>query len=153
RTLQGHKDRIPALAWTADAKRLISCGWDTTARVWDVEAGEPIILLNAHQGQVLTMALDPTGKLLACVDSSNAILLWDLAAYRPVEVLLAQRGEVKALAFSPDGEHLVSGGSERVIHWWSARHGTTAREPLDPLLARTRVATADGRHLYTLGAG
>src|SRR5262249_23642498 len=29
----------------------------------------------------------------------------------------------------------------------------TAREPLDPLLARTRVATADGRHLYTLGAG
>src|SRR5437762_60541 len=56
-TLAGHTDRIPALAWHPQGDRLIAAGWDTTARVWDTQTFQPIILLNAHAGQVTALAL------------------------------------------------------------------------------------------------
>ena len=43
-TLTGQTDRVPAMVWHPDGRRLISAGWDTTARVWDTQTCEPIIL-------------------------------------------------------------------------------------------------------------
>ena len=59
RQAEGHTDRIPALAWHPEGDRLVSAGWDTTARVWDTSTFQPIILLNSHAGQVHDSGLQP----------------------------------------------------------------------------------------------
>ena len=39
RVLRGHEDTILGLAFTPDAKRLVSSSWDGSLRVWPLEAG------------------------------------------------------------------------------------------------------------------
>src|SRR5262249_2066312 len=122
RTLEGHKDRISGLAWHPDSRRLYSAAWDTTVRVWDVQAKEPIILLNYHATQVLALALSGDGKLLASADSDNAVHIRDTDQQRNVAILREPTGEVRALAFSPDDDHgnigpavLAFGGADPAI--------------------------------------
>src|SRR5207244_4265630 len=117
-------------------RRLFSAGWDTTARVWDTESCEPIILLNSHATQVLSLALSPDGKLLATSDSADAIHVWDTVHYRPLHVLRGHDGEVRCLAFNADGTRLASGGEDRVILLWDPRAGALNSRRADPGVAR-----------------
>src|SRR5438876_402712 len=50
--LVGHQDRIQALLWHPDGRRLISAGWDATARVWDTSTADLAFLLNYHAAQL-----------------------------------------------------------------------------------------------------
>jgi mono/diheme cytochrome c family protein len=43
RTLSGHADRVTALAWGADSKRLASGSHDGEVRIWNLETGEATI--------------------------------------------------------------------------------------------------------------
>ncbi len=152
--LLGHTDRVPALVWHPDGRRLYSAGWDTTARVWDVDSCEPIILLNSHAGQVHTLALTADGGLLACADSANAVHVWDTARNREASVLRPQAGEIRALAFGPDGRRLASGGLERVVHVWDSGKALEDDPTSGGQTTRAWVALSpDSRRLATLGAG
>ena len=145
---------MSALAWHPDGKRLISAGWDTTARVWNVQTCEPIILLNSHATQVLSLAFNRDGSRLACADSANAVHIWDTDRHRTVHVLREQASEIRCLAFSPDGQQLASGGVEHVIRVWDARKAAEEEYPVDSQLSRTALALlADGKQLASLGAG
>ncbi len=140
--------------WHPDGRRLYSAGWDTTARVWDVEKCEPIILLNSHAGQVHALALSGDGARLACADSACTIHIWDANRNREVHVTAPQAREIRALAFSPDGRRLASGGLEHIIHLWDAEKASDEDESADPLTTRAAVALSpDGRRLTALAAG
>ena len=105
-TLEGHTDRVPALAWFPGGKRIVSAGWDTTARVWDATTCQPIILLNSHASQVQTLALSPDGALLACADSSHAIHIWDTATNKQIGNVLRspfRRSDYLNAEFTADG--------------------------------------------------
>src|SRR5262249_60825555 len=102
---------LPVRAWHPDGKRLFSAGWDTTARVWDVAKCEPIILLNAHTGQVQALALSADGRLLACSDSANTVHVWDANKYRELTVLPEQAGGGRCLGFPPAGGPPSLGGA------------------------------------------
>jgi WD40 repeat protein len=123
RTLTGHTDRIPALTWHPQGHRLVSAGWDTTARVWDTASGDPVILLNSHADQVTNAVFSPDGKVLACVDSDNVLHLWNSVTWQEQHVLDQHVDEVRCLAFSPDSRQLVSGGVDRVLHIWDSQRG------------------------------
>src|SRR5205823_13083887 len=40
-TLEGHADVVYALTMSRDGKTLISAGWDTAVRVWDLPSQQP----------------------------------------------------------------------------------------------------------------
>ena len=142
------------MVWHPDGRRLYSAGWDTTARVWDVETCEPIILLNSHASQVHTLVLSGDGNLLACADSANTIHIWDTSRNREVSVLPPQAARFARLAFNPDGRRLASGGAERIIHLWDSEKAQSEVRQGDPLTTRTCLALSpDDRRLATLGAG
>ncbi|MFO0807108.1 MAG: WD40 repeat domain-containing protein [Gemmataceae bacterium] len=124
RSLSGHTDRIPAVAWKPGTRTLVSAGWDTSARLWDIDNGEPMMLLNSHADQVVTLAFSPDGSLLACADSAANIHIWsDVAQGKEIQVIPGDRDEVRCLTFSRDGSLLAVGGADRVIHIWDPRRG------------------------------
>ena len=100
RSLTGHTDRIPAVAWKPGTRTLVSAGWDTSARLWDIDTGEPMMLLNSHADQVVTLAFSPDGSLLACADSAANIHVWsDVAHGKEIQVIPGDQDEVRCLTF------------------------------------------------------
>ena len=104
---------------------LLSAGWDTTVRLWDLSTGAPKMLLNTHSDQVYTLAFSPDGQLLAVGDSAGSVHIWsDIARGKELHVLPGDLEEIHSLVFSPDGNLLAVGGNDWVIHVWDPRNGT-----------------------------
>src|SRR5262249_17592522 len=131
--LEGHTDRIPALAWHPDGKRIFSAGWDTTVRVWDVANCEPIILLNSHDMQVHSIALSSSGRGLAAAASSHPVHRGATDTHGTRQVIRERAGESRCRASAPASTLLAWGGLDRVIHLGDARSGGDRSEGTEPL--------------------
>jgi len=132
---------------------LVSAGWDTTARLWDTESFQPLILLNVHAGQVNAAAFSRDGSLLATADSQPALYLWDTATKKPLHVLKNLRGEIRSLAFGADGGTLAF-NAERQIHLVDPRSGQLRTAQGASAGAKTSIALSpDAARVATNGGG
>jgi hypothetical protein len=118
RTLDGHKEVVNALAFSADGERLASAGMDGNVCLWDVAGARLERRWAAHKDGVFALALSPDGKLVATGGREAPIRLWDAATGREVAKLEGHTKSVAVLAFSPDGKTLASGSYDGTIRLW-----------------------------------
>ena len=70
RTFSGHSDRLTDLQFSADGKWLLTACMDEALRVWDMPSGTLLQALRLG-GPVASLALSPSGELLATVHPSK----------------------------------------------------------------------------------
>ena len=61
-----------------DGKILASSSEEGTVRVWNLENGLEISILEGHLGSVTSIMFSPDGKTLASAGIDNTIKLWNL---------------------------------------------------------------------------
>jgi WD40 repeat protein len=105
--LQGHDNRVSAVAWAPDGRQLASASWDGTIRLWDVATGEQLGMISTD-GQLLSLAWSPDGTTLASTTWGSPIELWDPTTGQNVGELAGNEGSISRLAWSPDGTRLVA---------------------------------------------
>jgi WD40 repeat protein len=80
--LDGHRDVVSGVAYSADGRRLATCGWDDSVRVYDVDNGLAPRLLETYDwkvGRLFTVAFSPDGTLAAVGgDCGDYLLAWDV---------------------------------------------------------------------------
>jgi len=76
-TLKGHDDKVYCLTFSCDGKNVISASADQTVRFWDVSTGKSMAKI-LHDDAVLSVAISPNGKLLACGLHDGNVQLWVL---------------------------------------------------------------------------
>ena len=113
----GHEDRVSSAVFSADGRRLASCGRDRIVRVWEIDGGRCQVL-RGHTDEVFAVAFHPDGRRLATAGRDRAIWLWGLARGEEVARLPGHTSYVWSLSFSPDGESLVSGSGDFTVRLW-----------------------------------
>ena len=129
RSMDGHTDRVGALAWN---RHMLSTGSrDTTIVQHDVRVArhKTAILSGHHSQEVCGLAWSPDGETLASGGNDNLLCLWDAAATArsgPRFKFTDHQAAVKALAWSPHERNLLATGggtADRTIKFWSAQTG------------------------------
>ena len=69
------------MAWSADQRRALSGSWDKTVRLWDVETGRCLRVLEGHTDAVMSVAWSADRRLAFSGDADGGIRVWDLSPF------------------------------------------------------------------------
>ena len=111
-TFEGHTSSVNALAATSDGQHIISGGYDTLVKVWNVASGSLVSTCEGPAGLVRAVAAMPDGKRILSGSDGGAVRVWllDGTHQNTFEGLHAQT--VLALVALPDNRHALSGGND-----------------------------------------
>jgi WD40 repeat protein len=73
-----HEDVIVFGAFSPDGKRIVTTGYDGTARIWDAATGRSMIEPLRHGALVTAAEFSPDQRWLATVAGGNSVRVWDL---------------------------------------------------------------------------
>jgi WD40 repeat protein len=121
-SLTGHENLIESVAYTPDGRTLLSCGWDSTVRLWNVEEGASDwgmeLARLSHASHLFTMALTPDGRYLA-TGSVHGFTIWTRSIRGGWDKALERAGSPhRAVAASPDGRTIAVGGVNGSVRLW-----------------------------------
>jgi WD40 repeat protein len=121
--LRGHVGWVRGAIFNPDGSQIVSVGADGTLRVWDAVSGQPLRILDAGAGQLLSAVFLPDGRHVATSGADGVLRLWDVASGKETRTFPGHQRPVEALACSADGSRLVSGGRDRAIRVWNVASG------------------------------
>ncbi|KAG1745407.1 quinon protein alcohol dehydrogenase-like superfamily [Suillus paluster] len=143
RKMQGHTKTVTGVVRLPGQRRIITCSWDGSLRVWDLESGmqvgEP--WKDEGSGPVLCMALSPDGKTIACGTLSHdgimtmGLIWWDTKTGKVIKKWTGHTDDpncVKCICWSPDGGQVVIGGWDNFsFRVWDVKSGHIILAPID----------------------
>ncbi len=140
--LAGHTALIPTLAFSPKGRLLASGSHDKSARLWDLETGRAIHVLD-HPGGVEGVAFTPDGDRLGTACDDGKARIWSVATGQ-LERTLETSSPLHDVAFSPGGDLIaVAGVDGRLLV--SSFDGRPVRElKVSSLPALQQVAFAPG---------
>ncbi|KAG4972968.1 hypothetical protein AAZX31_11G027100 [Glycine max] len=126
RTMEGHRLRVGALAWSSSL--LSSGGRDKSIYQRDIRAQEDFISkLSGHKSEVCGLKWSCDNRELASGGNDNRLLVWNQKSTQPVLKFCEHTAAVKAIAWSPHVSGLLASGggtADRNIRFWNTTTNT-----------------------------
>ncbi|CAG7848765.1 THO complex subunit 3 Short=Tho3 [Serendipita indica DSM 11827] len=108
------------VAWSCDGKRLASCGYEKSVRLWNPEKSTEVrstaSLSGGHTEHIDQVAWSPVHKDLLCSSSSGdrRVCFWDARQSKVIQNIRLD-GSPWQIAYSPDGKSLLTQGRKRLV--------------------------------------
>lgn len=118
---------VQAYAFSPDGRQVVPSGSDRTVRVWDLETGRCISVLDGHNDPVKSMARSPDGHHVMSGSTDDTVRVWDLETGQRLRVLEGHTGTVYSVAWSPDDRHALSGSDDKSVRLWDLEDGRCLR--------------------------
>jgi pleiotropic regulator 1 len=96
---------------------LISCGRDSTARVWDIRTKACIHTLVGHTNTVASVKSQSVDPQIVTGSHDSTIRLWDLAAGKSRCTLTNHKKSVRAVVLHPKEFTFASGSADNIKQW------------------------------------
>jgi WD40 repeat protein len=125
----GHTNHIVALAFSPDGKQAASAAQDHSIRVWDVESGKELRVLEGHTDTVVGVAFAKGGLRLLSAGRDKTVRLWDLQTGSELRQLGDNRSEeLRNVAVSPDGRFGLTAEADKTVRLWDLDNGNELRQ-------------------------
>ncbi|KAF9225142.1 hypothetical protein BS17DRAFT_580275 [Gyrodon lividus] len=155
---------VTSLAYTTDGSKIISGSDDRTIRIWDAHKGTLLyrpqadlqpspLILRGHNSDIYSLAVSPSGTLLASASKDTSVRLWDLPTGTEYSHLIRQhRLPVRCVAFSHDGKRVVTGSQDATVRVWDVESvGSMGGQRLHKGLVSHLAFSADGKRIVSGG--
>jgi serine/threonine protein kinase len=123
-TYTGHSDRVNAVAWSPDGKRIASGSGDHTVQVWNTADGSQSYAYTGHSDRVNAVAWSPDGKRIASGSGDHTVQVWNAADGSQPYTYTGHSSSVNTVAWSPDGKRIASGSGDHTVQVWNAADGS-----------------------------
>ncbi|KAJ5216310.1 uncharacterized protein N7498_002717 [Penicillium cinerascens] len=125
-SLEGHSNRVRAVAFSPDGKMVATGSADHKVKFWDTTTGILQHTLEVNIGPIESVAFSSDSRLLAAGTIDGTISTWatfDGTIRQKLKGLKGHRGGLGCVAFSPDGELLAAGFDYEQIELWDITTG------------------------------
>ncbi|KAG1820954.1 WD40-repeat-containing domain protein [Suillus subaureus] len=123
-TMRVHTEKVWAVAFFKDGRRIVTPSKDRTLRIWDVETRVLLGgLFEGHSDRVYSVAVSPDDRRFASGGEAGAIIIWDVDRKQMLFKLKKHINLVSSVCFSPDGKRLASGSLDKTVVIWDAKTG------------------------------
>ncbi|KAJ2249516.1 U3 small nucleolar RNA-associated protein, partial [Coemansia sp. RSA 454] len=122
-TFQAHEKDINSVRIAPGNKIFVTGSQDRTAKVWDVETGQPLGTLQGHRRGVWNVAISPADRVAATASSDRMIKLWSLSDFECLKTFEGHTSSVLCIEFVAGGLQLLSTGSDGLIKLWNIKDG------------------------------
>jgi WD40 repeat protein len=133
-----------SLAVAPDGTRLMACGTDAAAHVWDIATGRIVQSFAGHPAWVQGCAFSPDGSRVATACRDGGVRVFDAVSGRLLERLLGHVGRVWSVAYEPSGL-LLTAGADGTVRRWDSVGGFEA--------AATAVMAVPGDEIMSVSPG
>ena len=139
------------LAVSPDRHTLAVGGFDGTLRLWDIQAGKEMSVLDRFGDQLRAIGFSPSGSYLAASSFGGEFRIWDLRTPAQPHTLAGEPNSVQSFLFAPDDRTMAvaqSGPRATALGLWDFRTWNP-RLPLSNNLAgnNSLAFSSDGRVL------
>jgi WD40 repeat protein len=144
---------VTKVSYSPDGSRLVTASTDRTAKVWDAETGEQLLVLEGHTTGLSGLQYSPDGKMIATGrdNNENMVRVWDAETGEELYALQADN-RVNSMAFSPDMRLLVATGTGGFVDLWDLATGIQLYSlPSLGATAGRVLFTPDGQQFITVG--
>ncbi|CAK6968798.1 WD repeat-containing protein 47-like [Scomber scombrus] len=116
--LSGHTGHILTL-YTWGGWMIASGSQDKTVRFWDLRVPSCVRVvgttLHGSGSAVASVAVDPSGRLLATGQEDSTCMLYDIRGGRIVQTYCPHSSDIRSVRFSPGAHHLLTGSYDNKI--------------------------------------
>jgi WD40 repeat protein len=132
-TQSRHQNAVNACGFNHDGTLVVSASKDRTVRVWNVQTGVCLAVLQGHTDNVRTCAFSPVSNIMVSGSDDTTVKLWEpqlgtSQSWELMQTFHEHKGNVRWCTFSPDGRYVASAAEDAMVWIWDTH--TDAKYPL-----------------------
>jgi len=101
--------------------RAVTGSWDRSARVWDLESGSTVQVLNGHEADVTHVATHDSKPLILTSSRDASFRIWD-TRHTANDLVFQGHADAVTSALFVDSGRIVSGSDDRTVKFWDMRN-------------------------------
>jgi WD40 repeat protein len=126
-TLAAHASGVTGVVCLSDGIHALSAGADGRLKLWDLDTGQCIRMLERHGGRVYAFDVTPDGRYVVSAGSDYLLNFWDLRTGYCLASKRAHKNWISALAITPDGKQAITGAGPATFKYWEIPSGRRIR--------------------------
>ncbi|NOY06829.1 MAG: WD40 repeat domain-containing protein, partial [Chlorobi bacterium] len=150
---EGKSGTVWDIVFSRDEAKIISCGRDSTVKVWNALTGAAERTFRARKPTLMTcLALSPGGNIVAAGDMNGVVTLWEWKTGLMIQAIKASNVYLTDIAFARDGR-LVTASRDDSVRVWTARDFRLEKSWSAAMIWINRIALSpDSRTIAAAGA-
>jgi small GTP-binding protein len=113
--------------FSADGRRALTGNGDYTVRLWDVDTGQCLRVLEGHTSTVWSVHLSADLRRALTGADDGTLRLWDVEAGRCLRVLGGHKERINCVVWSSNLSHALTGAWDKTLRLWDVEAGRCLR--------------------------